>query len=96
MQTMKANENTIPSTHPSKEHWATQYRNAPRNSLEGWIYLAACTVKGDEFAIREIGRIAYAGGYCTWHASWIYYGRKGLCHCADCARRRNANKAGRK
>ncbi len=88
MQVMQANENSIPSTHPATGHWATPYRYAPRTSVEGWIYLAACTIRGGETFIREVGRIAYTSGCCTWHAAWVASGKTGTCHCADCARAR--------
>jgi len=96
MQTMQANENAITGyalAHPAKENWAAKYRQAPRTSVEGWIYLAACTIRGDETFIREVGRIAYTSGCCTWHAAWVANGKTGTCHCADCARARREGKA---
>lgn len=69
------------------------YRTAPRDSLEGWIYLAACHCKGPDEWIREVGRIAYTSNCCIWHAAWVVSGKRGQCECANCVRERTPQPA---
>jgi hypothetical protein len=71
-----------------ERHWADQYRDAPRGSLENKVYLAACYSQGSEDHIREIGRVAFNEHTNIWHAAWVVNGGKGECNCAPCSRNR--------
>ncbi len=76
------------STATKQEHWAAKYKTASRTTLEGWIYLAACTCRGPEEHVREVGRIAYTQMCGIWHAAWIASGKKSKCMCAPCVKAR--------
>ncbi len=74
-----------------QEHWARQYKGSPTNSLEQWIYLAACNVvcrQGQEAEheeyCRKVGAYAHEHGGGIWHACWVVSGQKGKCMCVPC------------
>ncbi len=71
------------------EHWARPLRNAPAQSLEGRIWIAACILgKREESEVRAIAQIAFDQNVAVHHAEWIYKGQQGRCPCATCDRLR--------
>ena len=71
--------------------WATEYKDAPSTSLDGKIYVAACSIvhrlgesARHERISRAIGQIAFDQGVCIWHACSVYWGRLDRCPCSPC------------
>lgn len=73
-------------THWTQEPTFKAARSAGIESLEYWMYHAACYVVGctREMA-RDIAAIAMREGCGIWHAAWLYRGSiPGQCGCAKC------------
>lgn len=72
--------------------WATQYKNAPADTLERWVYYAACYIthrvgesEQHEKAARSVGAYAFEHGCGIWHACWrVLQHSQGECYCSPC------------
>jgi len=69
-------------------HWAKQYQNAPNDTVERWIYLAACCCRGSEDHIRAVGQYAFEHGCGIWHAAWELGDKQNPCYCTPCCNAR--------
>jgi hypothetical protein len=65
-------------------HWADEYRDADHDTVEYWIYMAACACRGTEERIREVGEYAFNNGCGIWHASWATGKKNYPCPCTPC------------
>lgn len=82
---------------PGDPRWADPYRNAMSDTLEGKLWLAACSVHHaagqsaeHEFISRRVAQYAFDRQWPIWHALWFFRGCKGHCGCMPCERARKA------